>query len=118
MSLVQLDTGTPAPQASATRIDADAVRRELEAKIEGEVRFDQISRALYSTDASVYQIQPLGVVIAKTREDILAALEICRRFRCPLTMRGGGTSQGGQSIGSGIQIDTSKYYSRVLEVNA
>jgi FAD/FMN-containing dehydrogenase/Fe-S oxidoreductase len=118
MSLVQLDTGTPAPQATATGIDAEAVRRELEAKIEGEVRFDTITRALYSTDASVYQIQPLGVVIAKNREDILRALEICHRFRCPLTIRGGGTSQGGQSIGHGVQIDISKYYNRILEVNA
>ena len=118
MSLVQLDTGTPAPQASVTAIDAGALRRELEARIEGEVRFDTISRALYSTDASVYQIQPLGVVIAKSRQDIVTAIEICHRFRCPLTMRGGGTSQGGQSIGHGVQIDTSKYYNRVLEVNA
>ncbi len=118
MSLVQLDTGTPVPQASATAIDAAALRRELETGIEGEVRFDTISRALYSTDASVYQIQPLGVVIAKHRQDILRALEICHRFRCPLTIRGGGTSQGGQSIGHGVQIDISKYYNRVLEVNA
>jgi FAD/FMN-containing dehydrogenase/Fe-S oxidoreductase len=108
MSLVQLET----------KVDAEAVRRDLESCIEGEVRFDKISRALYSTDASVYQIEPLGVVVAKNREDILRVLEICRRYRCPLTMRGGGTSQGGQAIGHGIQIDTSKYYNRVLEVNA
>jgi FAD/FMN-containing dehydrogenase/Fe-S oxidoreductase len=101
-----------------TRIDAEALRRDLESCIEGEVRFDKISRALYSTDASVYQIEPLGVVVAKTREDIVRALDICRRHRCSLTMRGGGTSQGGQAIGHGIQIDTSKYYNRVLEVNA
>ena len=108
MSLVQIgDAGS-----------TDALRRELESRISGEVRFDTISRALYSTDASVYQIQPLGVVIAKNREDIIAALAICRKFRCPVTMRGGGTSQGGQSIGHGIQIDTSKYYNRVLEINA
>src|SRR3989442_63704 len=87
-------------------------------RIEGEVRFDTISRALYSTDASVYQIQPLGVVVAKNRQDILTTLEICRRFRCPLTMRGGGTSQGGQAIGHGLQADISKSYNRVLEVNA
>ena len=90
-------------------VDAEALRRELEACIEGEVRFDTISRALYSTDASVYQIRPLGVVIPKNREDILRALEICRRHRCPLTMRGGGTSQAGQAIGEGMQVDTSKY---------
>src|SRR5439155_1654272 len=60
----------------------------------------------------------LGVVVVKNREDIVRALEICRRHRCPLTMRGGGTSQGGQAIGHGLQIDTSKYYSHVLEINA
>jgi FAD/FMN-containing dehydrogenase/Fe-S oxidoreductase len=97
---------------------ASDLQRELEQQIEGEVRFDTISRALYSTDASVYQIQPLGVVIPKTREDILRALAICRRHKCPITMRGGGTSQAGQAIGEGIQIDISKYYNRLLEVNA
>ena len=94
------------------------LERELAAGIAGEVRFDAISRALYSTDASVYQIEPRGVILPRTREDILRALEICRRLRCPITMRGGGTSQGGQAIGAGLQIDTSKYYNRVLEVNA
>jgi FAD/FMN-containing dehydrogenase/Fe-S oxidoreductase len=99
-------------------IDAEALRRELQAVIEGEVRFDAISRALYSTDASVYQIQPLGVVIVAHRQDILRTLEICHRFRCPLTMRGGGTSQAGQAIGAGIQVDISKNYNHILEVNA
>src|SRR5580704_7086554 len=99
-------------------MDADTLRRELENGIEGEVRFDPVSRALYSTDASVYEIKPVGVVIPRNREDILRSLEICRRHRCPITMRGGGTSQCGQSIGPGLQIDISKYYNRVLEVNA
>jgi FAD/FMN-containing dehydrogenase/Fe-S oxidoreductase len=94
------------------------LQNELEAAIEGEVRFDKISRALYSTDASVYQIEPIGVVIPKTREDVVRAAAICRRFHCSVTMRGGGTSQAGQAIGEGLQIDLSKYYSRVLEVNA
>src|SRR5712692_5000807 len=100
MSLVQLQS-TPVPQANASLIDTTALRRALEEVIEGEIRFDVATRALYSTDASVYQIQPLGVVVAKNRGDILHALEICRRFRCPLTMRGGGTSQAGQAIGEG-----------------
>jgi FAD/FMN-containing dehydrogenase/Fe-S oxidoreductase len=99
-------------------VDVDALRSELQRQIEGEVRFDQISRALYSSDASVYQIQPLGVVIPKNRQDITSVVEICGRFRCPITMRGGGTSQAGQAIGEGIQVDTSKYYNHVLEVNA
>jgi FAD/FMN-containing dehydrogenase/Fe-S oxidoreductase len=118
MNIAQIETGRPVLQANATLVDAGALQCELEKQIEGEVRFDRISRALYSTDASVYQIQPLGVVAPKSRQDILRTLEICRRFRCPITMRGGGTSQAGQAIGEGIQIDTSKYYHRVLEVNA
>jgi len=98
--------------------DADALRKELESRIEGEVRFDPITRALYSTDASVYLIKPLGVAIPKNREDVIRIIQICGRLRCPLTMRGGGTSQAGQAIGEGLQVDTSKYFNRVLEVNA
>ena len=96
----------------------DALERELKATIEGEVRFDKISRALYSNDASVYQIEPAGVVIPRHREDLTRIVEICRRLRCPITMRGGGTSQAGQAIGEGIVVDTSKYFHRLLEVNA
>ena len=106
----------PAPAASVT--DRESLRRELEAKIEGEVRFDPVARALYSTDASVYLIQPAGVVIPKHRQDILNTLEICRRHNCTITMRGGGTSQCGQAIGAGLQIDVSKHCNRLLEVNA
>src|SRR6476469_412353 len=112
MRLIQMQAAPP------PAIDREGLRRELTSHIAGEVRFDALSRALYATDASVYQIAPLGVVIPKSRADILAALEICRRFQCPITMRGGGTSQAGQSIGTGVQIDISKYYNRVLEVNA
>src|SRR5262245_7707708 len=98
-------------------MDVQALQRDLEAQIDGEVRFDKVSRALYSTDASVYQIEPAGVVVVKSREDVIRAVTICRKHRCPLTMRGGGTSQAGQAIGEGIQIDTSKYFNRLLEVN-
>jgi FAD/FMN-containing dehydrogenase/Fe-S oxidoreductase len=98
--------------------DALALKAELERVISGEVRFDDISRALYSTDASVYQIKPVGVAIPKTRGDIVRIVEICNRFSCPITMRGGGTSQAGQAIGEGLQVDISKYYNRLLEVNA
>ncbi|MDX1983787.1 MAG: FAD-linked oxidase C-terminal domain-containing protein [Bryobacteraceae bacterium] len=96
----------------------DALRQELEAAIEGEVRFDKITRALYSTDASVYLIEPRGVVVAKNRDDIVRTVAICRKHACPVTLRGGGTSQAGQAIGEGVQIDISKHYNRVLEVNA
>ena len=104
-------------QADASRVDAAALEAALRAAVAGDVRFDRVSRALYSTDASVYQIQPLGVVVARSREDVVRVVEICRDCDCPLTLRGGGTSQTGQSLGPGIVLDTSKHLNRLLEVN-
>ena len=96
---------------------SSSVERDLRAAIEGEVRFDRISRALYSTDASVYQIEPIGVVLPRTRADVVRTVEIAARHRTTITPRGGGTSQAGQAIGAGIVLDTSKHLNRVLEVN-
>ena len=98
-------------------IQSGTLRRELEEQISGEVRFDAVSRALYSTDASVYQIHPLGVVVPRTREDILRTVLLARAHGVSITARGGGTSQAGQAIGDGLQIDCSKYYNRILELN-
>ena len=94
-----------------------ALRRDLEQHLSGEVRFDAVSRALYSTDASVYQIEPLGVVVPRTRDDVVRAVEIAARHGVSITARGGGTSQAGQAIGAGLQLDTSKYLNRILELN-
>src|SRR5262245_54163514 len=96
---------------------SEALRRHLEREIEGEVRFDTISRALYATDASVYQIQPLGVVVPRAQKDIVAAVLAARAYGTSITARGGGTSQAGQAIGAGIQLDCSKYLNRILELN-
>ena len=93
------------------------LQRELEAAIDGEVRFDRISRALYSTDASVYQIEPLGVIVPRSREAVLQAVAIAARHGVPITPRGGGTSQAGQSIGTGLVLDTSKHLNRIVEIN-
>jgi FAD/FMN-containing dehydrogenase/Fe-S oxidoreductase len=95
----------------------DQLRRDLEAALEGDVRFDALTRALYSTDASVYQIEPTGVVIVRSREDVVRTIEIARRHGVTITARGGGTSQAGQAIGAGLQLDTAKYFNRLLEVN-
>jgi FAD/FMN-containing dehydrogenase/Fe-S oxidoreductase len=105
------------PLASPEAVDIEALRAALAGRFEGEVRFDRLSRALYSTDASVYQIVPLGVLLPRSEADIRAALEVCRSFRVPLTARGGGTSQAGQCIGPGLVLDCSKYLHRVLEIN-
>ncbi len=94
-----------------------ALQRELASTIDGEVRFDRTSRALYSTDASVYQIEPVGVVIPKSAEAVVRAVNIAARYEVPITPRGGGTSQAGQSIGAGLVLDTSKHLNRILEVN-
>src|SRR5215212_5623646 len=103
-----------------SRFDATmrhGIQRDLEQQIGGEVRFDRVSRALYSTDASVYQIEPLGVVVPRTVEDVVRTLEIAASHRVSITARGGGTSQAGQAIGAGLQLDTSKYLNEILEVN-
>ena len=117
MEPIQIESGRPVPQADASLVDAQALERALKAAIAGEVRFDRISRALYSTDASVYQIEPLGVVVARNRDDIITTVRLCHEFRCPLTIRGGGTSQAGQAVGGGVILDTSKYINRVLDVD-
>ena len=112
MILATLPTSHPSP------IDIAQLREELRAAITGEVRFDRLDRAIYSTDASVYQIVPLGVVLPKTAEDVKTTLGICARYGVPITARGGGTSQAGQSIGPGVILDFSKHLHRILEINA
>src|SRR3954465_109526 len=99
-------------------VTTSALQRDLEGQIAGEVRFDRVSRALYSTDASVYQIEPLGVVVVRSAEDVIKAVQIAGRPGVSITARGGGPSQAGQAIGAGLQVDTSKYLNRILEVNA
>src|SRR4030095_8355002 len=89
----------------------------LKQRITGEVRFDKVSRFLYSTDASIYEIEPLGVVIPRTHEDVFAALEITRDFNVPVLPRGAGTSLAGQTVGEEVVVDMSKYLNKVLDVN-
>jgi FAD/FMN-containing dehydrogenase/Fe-S oxidoreductase len=101
-----------------TTVNMARLRDALAATVTGEVRFDRLSRALYSTDASVYQIVPLGVVLPRTEADVLATLRACAQFGVPLTARGGGTSQAGQAIGPGLVLDCSKYLDGIVEVNA
>ena len=102
---------------STAAVSASELQRELETTLSGEFRFDAVSKALYSTDASVYQIQPVGVALPRTRDDLKRLVQICARLHCPITMRGGGTSQAGQAIGAGLVVDTSKYLNAILELN-
>jgi FAD/FMN-containing dehydrogenase/Fe-S oxidoreductase len=95
----------------------DSLVRYLRKHISGEVRFDDTSRHLYSTDASHYLIRPLGVAIPKTPDDLIAVVQIAADLGIPITARGGGTSLTGQSIGPGLVIDCSKYLNAIGEVD-
>ena len=96
---------------------SDLLQRDLRAVLDGEVRFDAASRALYATDASVYQIEPRGVVVPRSPDDVVRTVAVAARHGVSLTPRGGGTSQAGQAIGAGLVLDTSKYLNRVLAID-
>jgi FAD/FMN-containing dehydrogenase/Fe-S oxidoreductase len=93
------------------------IAAELRKRVEGDVHFDRTSRLLYSTDASMYQIEPIGVVVPRHKGDVQAVIEIANRFNVPVLPRGGGTSLAGQTVGHAIVLDFSKYMQNVLEVN-
>jgi FAD/FMN-containing dehydrogenase/Fe-S oxidoreductase len=91
--------------------------RRLAREVEGEVFADAFSRGRYATDASIYQIMPAAVVVPRTVADVAAALGVAREEGLALTMRGGGTSQCGQTVNSGLVVDTSKHLNRILELD-
>jgi FAD/FMN-containing dehydrogenase/Fe-S oxidoreductase len=93
------------------------LERELRRVVEGEVRFDDYSRLLYSTDASMYQVEPIGVVLPRSKDDARAVLELANRYNVPVLPRGGGTSLVGQTVNHAVVLDFSKYMNRVLEVS-
>src|SRR5437764_12891326 len=95
----------------------DALAKSLRRHLEGEVRFDATSRRLYSTDASLYQIEPLGVVVPKTAADLTTAVQIAGEMQVSIVPRGGGTSLSGQSVGPGVVIDCSKYLNGILDLD-
>src|SRR6266404_2491987 len=100
-----------------TQLKRDALERHLRRHIRGEVRFDPTTRRLYSTDASIYQVEPLGVVLPRSVEDVQAAVQVAAEMHVPITARGGGTSLSGQSIGPGLIVDVSKYLNHVEAID-
>ena len=92
--------------------------RRLRAETRGEVLFDSASRGRYATDASIYQIMPIGVFVPRTEGDIALAIDIARDAKVPVLARGGGTSQCGQTVGACLVVDTSKHLRRVLAIDA
>jgi FAD/FMN-containing dehydrogenase/Fe-S oxidoreductase len=93
------------------------VLNEIAATITGEVRSDRLTRATYATDASIYEIVPDGVVFPRTAADVAATVRICAQHGVPVTPRGGGTGLTGAAVNRGVQLDTSRFLNRILDVD-
>ena len=109
----------PAPKGSgpAGRVGDPRLARRLANELEGEVRFDPFTRGRYATDASIYQIEPIGVVIPAGEADVVRTIEIAAAEGIPLLPRGGGTSQCGQTVGEALVVDVSPRLNRLLELD-
>lgn len=107
--------------AGATRSSntsaATALAARLRAHVDGEVLFDAFSRGRYSTDASIYQLDPIGVVIPKNEDAAHAAIQIAAEQGVPILPRGAGTSQCGQTVGVALVIDCSKFLNRIVDID-
>ncbi len=97
--------------------DRGRLARDLAKVVEGEVRFDPGSQALYANDASIYRQVPIGVVIPRHARDVLAALEVCRNHEVPVLGRGCGTGLAGQSVNAAVVFDFSKYMNKIVSLD-
>ncbi|MGQ9366556.1 FAD-binding and (Fe-S)-binding domain-containing protein [Azospirillum sp. ST 5-10] len=105
------------PDTIARHIDVDALAADLRRAVDGEVRFDSGSRALYATDASNYRQVPIGLVIPRHVEAIRDAVAVCARHGAPIVHRGGGTALAGQTCNTAVVIDSSKHCNRIVELD-
>lgn len=102
---------------TATQIpDRGRLAKDLTGVVRGEVRFDRGSQALYANDASIYRQIPIGVVIPRDADDVLAALAVCRQRGVPVLGRGCGTGLAGQSVNAGVIFDFSKYMRDIVSL--
>jgi FAD/FMN-containing dehydrogenase/Fe-S oxidoreductase len=106
-----------AQASKSAQVDAAGLAKALRAEIRGEVSFDRGTRTLYATDGSNYRQVPIGVVLPRDTDDVLATVALCREFGAPLLCRGGGTSLAGQCCNVAVILDFSKYMSRILEID-
>ncbi len=90
---------------------------ELHKHFTGDIRTDLASRILYSTDASIYQIEPLGVTLPRRQDDLIAAVELAAQYKIPILPRGAGTSLAGQAIGNSLILDCSRWLNNIIEIN-
>jgi FAD/FMN-containing dehydrogenase len=90
---------------------------ELKKHLRGDIRDDLATKILYSTDASIYQVEPLGVVIPKTQDDLQAAVELAAKYQIPILPRGAGSSLAGQAVGEALILDCSRWLDRIVEID-
>src|SRR3984885_7080777 len=117
-----MQTPSPLPLSShAKPVDAfpqaAELEKELKQNIKGETRFDRGSRAMYSTDGSNYRQIPIGLVVPRDSDDVVAAMAACRKYGAPVLARGAGTSLAGQCCNVAVVFDFTKYMNRILELN-
>ena len=112
----------PAPgrrvEADPPPVDADRLAAELRRRVRGEVRFDAGARAMYATDGSNYRETPIGVVVPRTLDDVVATVAACREYGAPVLSRGGGTSLAGQCCNVAVVMDFSKHLTAVESIDA
>ena len=106
-----------AAAARSAAVDAPGLEGRLRRNIRGDVRFDAASRALYATDGSNYRQIPIGVVLPRDVDDVLATISLAREFGTPILCRGGGTSLAGQCCNVAVILDFSRYMGNVLEID-
>src|SRR5271157_5012770 len=90
---------------------------ELRSQFTVDIRLDLSSRILYSTDASIYQIEPLGVVLPRTQEDLHSVVELASKYRVPILPRGSGSSLAGQAIGEALILDCSRWLDHIIDID-
>src|SRR3989475_2697103 len=103
--------------AKSVSVNSEELAVALRRHLRGEVRFDAGSRALYATDGSNYRQVPIGVVLPRDADDVVAAITLAREFSAPILCRGGGTSLAGQCCNVAVVLDFSKYMAEILEVD-
>src|ERR1022692_3318260 len=120
-----LTTGRPGEGAALVALNYECniavvmpgLERRLKAELSGEVQFDRFTRGRYATDASHYQIMPVGVVAPRTIEEAERAIGLARAEGVSVLARGGGTSQAGQTVCEALVVDCSKYLTRILDLD-
>lgn len=98
-------------------LEMATLQEKLKKHVDGDIHFDAVHKKVYSVDASIYEVEPIGIVLPKNKQALVTALQIAKEFQIPVIPRGAATGITGGCLGNGLIIDTSKYLNRILEIN-